>query len=49
VTQRVIRLGDKPLSRVQAAGLIALVIVSLGTWWALIMGAVAILRRLWGS
>ena len=49
VTQRAIRLGDKPLSGGQAAGLAALVIVSLGAWWALIMAAVAIVRRLWGA
>jgi hypothetical protein len=48
VSQRVIRLGDKPLSRGQAAGLLGLVILSLGAWWVLIMVAVAVLRRLLG-
>jgi hypothetical protein len=47
--RRRIRLGDNELSARQAGGLLGLLVTSLAAWWVLIMVAVAVVRRLWGT
>jgi hypothetical protein len=47
--RRRIRLGDKDLTRGRMASLAGVFGLSLALWWALIMAAIAIVRRWWGS
>jgi hypothetical protein len=48
-SRRTIRLGDGELSVGKASWLLGVLLTSLAAWWVLIMVAVAVVRRLWGT
>jgi hypothetical protein len=48
-SRRTIRLGDDELSVGKVSWLLGALLTSLAAWWVLIMVAVAVVRRLWGT